>query len=245
MDRQEYDRFTAEQNITRTQAAALWSLLDKDGSGQATRFSPAPWTLASAHAYPSPHRPFGRSTSWSFKSLSKSCKKRARGCGTAPPASTRTDAHTALNATPSVTSAPRTRSAPSIGGMSPCTLLVASSLPSLRLLAGIIQHATRRGKISQRRNETMRGIVSAGASCDCAASTISQYPQCPIFLQPIPLPAHQPHEWSPAIASASAPSTSATNSSYAPSIGPTTRRFSLACLRRLSHACGSFCASSN
>ena len=34
MDQQEYDRFSKEMNLTRQQAATLWTILDADGSGQ-------------------------------------------------------------------------------------------------------------------------------------------------------------------------------------------------------------------
>ena len=34
MDRHEFQKFTSDQNITRGQAAALWHMLDRDGSGQ-------------------------------------------------------------------------------------------------------------------------------------------------------------------------------------------------------------------
>jgi len=53
MDREEYNQFTAEQNITRSQAAALWHLLDHDGSGQINfhEFSEALAKLQEARAW--------------------------------------------------------------------------------------------------------------------------------------------------------------------------------------------------
>ncbi len=53
MDREEFDRFTKETNITRAQAGALWSILDADGSGlvEKTEFSSALRSLQEARAW--------------------------------------------------------------------------------------------------------------------------------------------------------------------------------------------------
>ena len=53
MDKEEFERFTKETNITRTQASALWNILDQDGSGRVDKreFATALTNLQQARAW--------------------------------------------------------------------------------------------------------------------------------------------------------------------------------------------------
>lgn len=53
MDKEEFEQFTKASNITRSQASALWHILDRDGSGQVSlgEFSEALHNMQSARAW--------------------------------------------------------------------------------------------------------------------------------------------------------------------------------------------------